>query len=349
YGLLYTREGFKVGFIPKKALLWERVAFQDSWRGTEKTSGHSFPSYPEVPYRSWKWLFPRYFVPLPGGFSVTARDPLGFHEYTLSYAGKLDGTWNGDFSYRGNFMEPAVVVDIHREEEKWTCGVTLSSPLVVKETWESTLSGGYERFVREDSLYPGLWEGWFGRIETHFSGGNDRFLSDFDGTLSYRRGFLGNLKAESVVATLQGKWQRAGNSSLSFGFDATLGVHNLPRFFALGGWRTSRQVTGYPEATLRGKIAGRMRLEVASRLVTFNTPFLSMGIVRDLTGTLFLEGGFAGETITEGDFLFSAGGELTLRAFLAEEIPLTFILGYAQPLSFEQPGEWYLELGVRFR
>jgi hypothetical protein len=90
-------------------------------------------------------------------------------------------------------------------------------------------------------------------------------------------------------------------------------------------------------------------LEASTILSTFNTPFLSMGILKDLRGTVFLEGGLAGEKFSELSSLFTVGGELTLGAFLAEGIPLTVKVGYAKPISSDYPGEWYLEAGVRFR
>lgn len=225
----------------------------------------------------------------------------------------------------------------------------LDYPLVVEEFRDSTLSVGYERFWREDSLYPGYWEGWFAKVEMNHSGGNDRVLVDWGGTLQYRRGFLGDRETESMVGTWWGKWRSAGGPGPTFEVEASLGEHNLPRFFVLGGWATSWSVAGYPKEILRGRIAGRMRLALSWPIVTFDVPFFSMGIVQDLTGTVFLEGGLAGETLSEMVSLFSVGGEFAVRAFVAKEIPLSFTVGYAKPLKPEYPGEWCLELGVRPR
>lgn len=349
YGLFHTALGFRVGFVSEGALLWEKVVLPED--PTVQRAPVEFPqkSYPESYYRPWRWLFPRFWVPLPGGFLVTARDPLGFHEYSLSYEERPRGTWRGDFSYRGNFTEPEIAIDLHGENERWTYGVTLDFPLVVEEFRDHTLSIGYERFWREDSLYPGYWEGWFARVETNRSEGNDHLLVDWGGAFQYRRGLLGDRETESMVGTWWGKWRKAGDSGPIFQVEASLGTHNLPRFFALGGWETSWPVAGYPKETLRGRIAGRLRLALSWPITTFDAPFFSMGIVQDLVGAIFLEGGCAGDTPSDVASLFSVGGELTVRAFVAEEIPLFFTVGYAKPLKPEYPGEWRLELGMRFR
>ncbi|MEN3185235.1 MAG: hypothetical protein ABDK94_06195 [Atribacterota bacterium] len=228
-------------------------------------------------------------------------------------------------------------------------GVTLSDPLVVEEFRNSTLSLGYERFWREDSLYPGYCKGWLVKGEVNHSGGSDHVLMDCGGAFYYRHGFLENRETESMVVTWWGKWQNAQSSLPTIQVEASLGIHNLSRFFALGGWKTFWSVAGYPEATLRGRIAGRMRLALSRPIITFDIPFFNMGVLQNMTGTVFFEGGFAGETLSELASLFSVGGELTVHAFLAEGIPFSFTVGYAKPLKTDYAEEWRLELGVRFR
>ncbi|MCX7950203.1 MAG: hypothetical protein N2509_08845, partial [Treponemataceae bacterium] len=233
--------------------------------------------------------------------------------------------------------------------EQRTGTVALGYLLGRGETWESELHTGYEWFIREDSLYPGFWEGWFGELAFEAALGNDRILSDCGGTLRYRRGILEGQETENTVATLWGTWQKAGGTGGTLHIEISFGVNNLPRFFALGGWKTAWPIAGYPEEVLRGRLAAHARLEVSWPILTFDAPFLSMGVVRDLTGTLFCEGGFAGERFSEMTSLCSMGGELTVHAFVAEEIPLSFTVGYAKPFKAERSGEWYLELGIRFR
>jgi len=349
YGLLYTPEGFQVAFIPGTLLHWEKVNFPKPPETPAVVSEEPLQTYPEHRYRPGDFLSPRYLIPLPGGFTVGASDPLNFHEYSLTYTVSPDGNWNGELFYQGKFMEPELTVSLRREDERWSYGVTLSGTLIAEETRSAVLRAGYERFFREDSLYPGCWEGWFAELAGRFQGGNDRFLGEWGGTLWYRRGFLEKEATESTGFTIWSEWQKARTPGFTFRAEGSLGVHNLPQFFSLGGWKTPWQITGYPQGVLRGRIAARGRLEASTILSTFNTPFLSMGILKDLRGTVFLEGGLAGEKFSELSSLFTVGGELTLGAFLAEGIPLTVKVGYAKPISSDYPGEWYLEAGVRFR
>lgn len=349
YGLFHTVDGFTVGLVRKEALLWEKgvVAGEPVVEGSVRSS--SLRNYPERPYQPWRWLSPRFWLPLPSGFLVTAQDPVGLHWYSLRYEKESGETWGLDFSYRGTFMEPEVRFDVRREGEKWTYGVVFHQPVVVKETWKSAVSAGYERFVREDSRYPGWWEGWFGKVEASFTGGNDRILTDYGGDLIYRCGSLEALRTESMVVTLWGTWRRAGDSGLRFRVETTWGIHNLPEFFALGGWEGPWSLAGYPQETLRGRIAGKLHLEVSHPIVVFDAPFFSMGVMENLTGTLFLEGGFAGERLGKVTSLFSWGGSLTVNAWVAEAIPLALTLRYTRPLSWDCPGEWSLEAVIRFR
>ncbi|HSV30644.1 MAG TPA: hypothetical protein VLH40_01300 [Atribacteraceae bacterium] len=349
YASFFGEGGYNIGIFPNDPDTWEEVVWPVCVPPDDRLWSRFADGalYPERPYRSLTGLAPRYWIPAGNGISLSGRDPLNFHSYTLIFE-FLGDRPTGSLRYRGTFVLPELALDLSFEGDRMEWGAGISVPFTAEEAGRGNLGISYRRVWKDDPLYEGFWTGVVATADWSTSGGDDRWIENAEWALTARWGEREGTRENDLIFSWRSARLRAGNPLLRFTAELVLGVSDLAGFYALGGRTGLWGISGYPEETLRGALAGKLRVAGTFPLVTIDAPLFEMGAVKGITGTLYLEGGAAGERWSALESRFAAGGEITLRSYLAEELPLNLTIGYVFPLDRDLPGEWYLDAGIRF-
>jgi len=349
FGISYHEFGFDIAEFQSRTNDWKKIEFKNQTFPPFEDETIINQKYDDKPYQAIKHLFPRYWVPLIWGGTTNARDYLGFHSYSISYQNDLNENFLTTFSYQGLFMNPEVKVWASLDQEKYQYSLSLSYPISIPDRGQLNFQTGYERVYRDDSLYPGFWKGFFLSCDLSFSGGNDSWITDQSFNFTYRNGWDDFYPVQKSIFSWEVQSFRAGGTDHSWYAQFALGYSTLPQDFAIGGRDTFWSIAGYPEEILRGKIAGRFELSYNFPVLILDQPLLSMGLVKAVYGKIsWVEAG-AGENLYRLQWIGSIKGELCLHSFLADEVPIDLIVGYAHPLEPNRFGEWYLTLSTNFR
>ncbi|MCX6089466.1 MAG: hypothetical protein NTX88_03630 [Candidatus Atribacteria bacterium] len=151
--------------------------------------------------------------------------------------------------------------------------------------------------------------------------------------LTYQNGHLAKIPVERVIFSWKKNFIRAGNSSHSWEVEMNLGMSTLPGDFVLGGRKTAWGIAGYSQEALTGNFAGQIHVEYNFPIQTINQPLLSRGLVKDISGKIYAEGGVVGRDTFPSESLFSLGAEVTLHSFIADEGMVSHLRGEIPVIS----------------
>jgi len=348
FAVVYVPEGYALGRFHLPRNLWRPVDFGKNTEDTPFLNFHKDTEATVSPYRPLTFMAPRYWVPVPYGFSVVGQDPLAFHSYGLTLELPPGGELQGDIWYRGRFALPELEARVRLRGEHYGGSVSVVVPWKQEGSGEGYLGVGLERIYREDEMKSDYWRGVRVRGGISSSRVNEHWLSGSGWDASLRYGLWGEDSARSGVASGWAYARRTGDVGVTWGVSGAVGAADVEGWFSAGGRKGSWAVAGYLPGEHVGRYAARGRLEARFPVAQINSPLGSMGIIRGIDGAVFMEGALIGDDIQELHSLLTVGAQLSLNAYIAEEIPLSVTLGVAQPLERDREPEWYVEAGVGF-
>lgn len=336
----YGINGYDVYLMNYKPEEWKEVKIEKSPILERKTEIKT--SYPIKDYRPIDYLTPKYWIPLPGGFSISGQDYLGLHNYSITTIYDVStGVPILSFSYLGNYMTPQLSLNVSYDGIKDTETMFLSLPLVTSIFNIQNLDLGINHIGGTDNYYS-----FFGQWSYADITGDDNLVNSRNLILY---GEIGRLSDWSPISTI-GLWQevlnKTGDKQPSLGFRMAAGVSNISNYFQLGGDTGIFSIHGYDTGIESGAtiLAGSVWLELPIRDI-YRGIGLTPVFFKDIRGKLYLDLGISGDDIKVASIKGSIGGEVNLSTYLLYgNLPVTIGLGVAQPLEAGSSTRIYLTL-----
>ncbi|MGC9064393.1 MAG: TolB family protein, partial [bacterium] len=273
----------------------------EDWK-EEKIEKFQFPkikeevktNYPVKDYRAIDYLLPKYWVPLPFGFTTSAQDYLGLHSYSIIAAyDALTGIPFFSLNYVGSFMTPQLVLNINYDGAQDRENIYLSLPLFTSIFNIQNLDLGIKHIGGTYNYY-GLFGQWdYGDII-----GDDNLVITRELSLYGEIGTSANWSPISTIGLWQELWNKTGKDQPSLGFQMAAGVSNISNYFHLGGDTGIFSIHGYDVGVKSGAtiLSGSVWIEnpiiEIYRGIGLNPIFF-----KTITGKLYLETGIAGDNI----------------------------------------------------
>ena len=348
YAVVFVPDGYALGHFHLTRDLWRSADFGSDTRDSLLFDLSPVPDAPVSSYRPFSYLGPRYWIPLPYGFSIEGRDPLAFHTYRIALETPPESGWRGDIWYRGLFAFPEFEARLRFEEERYEGAVHIRIPWKTARNGERYLGVGWEQSFIEHEMKSDYWRGLRLGLGASYSSANEHWFRGSGWDVSLRYGHWGEEPAKVGVASWWTFARRTGRHGVRWGFSGAVGAADVAGWFTGGGRSGSWPVAGYAPGEIYGRYAAKARLEARIPLIRIDSPLGNMGIIRGIDGTVFADGVLMGEELHDLHPLFSVGAQISLSAYIAEEIPFSVTLGVAQPLEHGREPEWYVEAGVSF-
>ena len=318
--------GYHLGLLDPGEFLWERVEAKSA----AARDGQPAFEIPHTvgPYRAlWR------FCPFASseGWGVYGEDAL--HRQALLWEEKGWGDWV--LQYENHLFLPELILWAHRgekEEELVTLYFARSEGYA-----GSAFSLSWGRLVREDEVFQGVEEGWWGNLVFGSRGGTAQFLRSSETSLHL---FFGRRGEEEGFRVIAGQKSTLSYKDTELALSLFWGYSSFPLDFEVGEGLLA--VRGYSDIKGKEFILGKLSYTFPIRkLYTEWGPLW----LKDLEGRLYLQGVgiFGGE---EREILGTFGCEVVLHSFLGNDaLPFHVKAGVSLPLSDEGAIELYLTIG----
>lgn len=318
--------GYHVGLLNPEEFFWEKVKVR-SEPAREIQPTFEAP-HTVSPYRALWRFYP--FVSLEG-WGMYGEDAL--RRQVLLLEGRSLGDWV--LQYENRLLFPELILWTHLGEKEE--GLVTLRFTRLEGYARSAFSLSWGRLAREDEVFQGMEEGWWGNLVLENRGGTTRFLRSSEGNLHL---FFGRRGEEEGFRVIAGQKSTLSYEDKELALSLFWGYSSFPSDFGVG--EGPLVVRGY--SGIRGEEFLLGKLSYAFPIRKLYAEWGPLWL-KDIRGRLYLQGvGIFGEE--EGKILGTFGCEVILRSFLGNDaLPFQVKAGVSFPLSGEGAIELYLTVG----